>query len=360
MDAALSPAPISLVALTDLMFRGGTVAILLLLIIHLTRLPRSPVTIAGLLFCGTGIIEAMINIPASTVAMELPAWLAALLQQFHFVALWWFALALFDDHYRWRVATLWPLAVVLPLVAGFALGGERIGAAFGGALALFDAALLVLLIRLALTDSASDLVPARRTFRRALSFTVPPFTLLVIVLELVDIGGAAAELLCAGYAAVFFLLAVGFGFWLTSIKHAMVLRPTGTARTPADAELAAADRLELESVVAAMESGLYLEPGLTIGGLGERLEIPEHRLRRLINKGLGYRNFSAFVNDYRINEAKRRLADPQEAREQIVQHAFRLGYASLAPFNRAFRERVGISPREFREQALARGPLAAE
>jgi AraC-like DNA-binding protein len=41
------------------------------------------------------------------------------------------------------------------------------------------------------------------------------------------------------------------------------------------------------------------------------------------------------------------------AREQIIQHAFSLGYASLAPFNRAFRERVGVSPTEYREGALA-------
>ena len=54
-----------------------------------------------------------------------------------------------------------------------------------------------------------------------------------------------------------------------------------------------------------------------------------------------------------IEEAKRRLADPKMAREQIVSHAFSLGYASLAPFNRAFRERVGISPTEYREQVLS-------
>jgi AraC-like DNA-binding protein len=79
-----------------------------------------------------------------------------------------------------------------------------------------------------------------------------------------------------------------------------------------------------------------------------------HLLRRLINKGLGYRNFAAFLNDHRITEARQRLADPKQAREQISAIAFGLGYASLAPFNRAFRELTGVTPTDYRAQALAR------
>jgi hypothetical protein len=38
--------------------------------------------------------------------------------------------------------------------------------------------------------------------------------------------------------------------------------------------------------------------------------LPEYRLRRLINQGLGHGNFNAFVNHYRIEDAKTTLADP--------------------------------------------------
>ena len=188
---------------------------------------------------------------------------------------------------------------------------------------------------------------------------MPPFTLLVFVTNLISVEGPQLSVLCLVYSAVYFVLALGFSVWLTTLKEGLFQRAAnGSVPSVVRGELSGADRLELDRVVKAMDGGLYLEPGLTIGGLADILHVPEHRLRRLINGGLGYRNFAAFVNDYRIEEAKRRLADPELAREQIIQHAFSLGYASLAPFNRAFRERVGVSPTEFREGALTR--VAAE
>jgi hypothetical protein len=41
-----------------------------------------------------------------------------------------------------------------------------------------------------------------------------------------------------------------------------------------------------------------------------RLGLPEYRLRQLINQGMGYRNFAAFLNFYRIADTKTALADP--------------------------------------------------
>ena len=82
---------------------------------------------------------------------------------------------------------------------------------------------------------------------------------------------------------------------------------------------------------------------------------PEHRLRRLINGQLGYRNFAAFINAHRIEEAKRLFADPGEARKTVSSIAFDLGFGSLGPFNRAFREVTGLSPTEWRRQALEQG-----
>jgi AraC-like DNA-binding protein len=91
--------------------------------------------------------------------------------------------------------------------------------------------------------------------------------------------------------------------------------------------------------------------GLTIGGLAEEIGIPEHRLRRLINDRLGHRNFAAFVNARRIEEAKRRLRDPAHAQASVSTIAFDLGYGSLGPFNRAFKDVTGVTPTEWRKQA---------
>ncbi|MEM7460036.1 MAG: helix-turn-helix domain-containing protein [Pseudomonadota bacterium] len=106
-------------------------------------------------------------------------------------------------------------------------------------------------------------------------------------------------------------------------------------------------------LVAAMETEfLYREQGLGIGDLAAKLSVPEHQLRALINKGLGYRNFAAFLNQYRLTEAKAALADPEQARTPILTIAMDVGYASLATFNRAFKTEEGTTPSAYRAEAL--------
>ena len=87
--------------------------------------------------------------------------------------------------------------------------------------------------------------------------------------------------------------------------------------------------------------------------LAERLDYPEHQLRRLINGHMGYRNFSAFLNSYRIEDAKRQLADPGFARTPVLTIALDLGYGSLGPFNRAFKAQTGMTPTEYRRRHYA-------
>ena len=351
---------LNLAGFVDLLLRGGTFGILLLIIIRFVQRPEfGSLCATGILFGVTGLIEIVLNAPPVLQFLS-PADLVMIgLQQFHFISLWWFILALFDDRFTWRPALLWPLAASLPLIAGASLAPGDLRWWFTIALIVLNVTMLGLIIHTALRHRASDLINDRRSFSLALAFSVPPFTLFVFATNLISVGAPFDSTLCLIYSAVYFVLALGFAYWLTSLKEGL-FQCSGNGAVPpvVRSELSAADRLELDRVVKAMDGGLYLEPGLSIGGLADLLHVPEHRLRRLINSGLGYRNFAAFVNDYRINEAKRRLSDPHMAREQIIQHAFSLGYASLAPFNRAFRERVGVSPTEFREEALTR--MAAE
>ena len=99
-----------------------------------------------------------------------------------------------------------------------------------------------------------------------------------------------------------------------------------------------------------MQDGAYFEEGLKIGTLAARLGLSEHKLRRIINKGLGYRNFPSYLNHYRIQDAKRRLKKPEFENQQILQIALDVGYGSIGPFNRAFKEETGLTPSKFRKQ----------
>lgn len=122
--------------------------------------------------------------------------------------------------------------------------------------------------------------------------------------------------------------------------------------SPLRASPSATDRASLNRLEYLMTTErTYRQEGLTIGLLAVRLGMPEYRLRTLINDGLGHRNFNAFLNRYRLDEAKKALADPGQAEVTVLTIALDAGFQSLAPFNRAFKADTGLTPTEFRRKA---------
>ena len=63
----------------------------------------------------------------------------------------------------------------------------------------------------------------------------------------------------------------------------------------------------------------------------------------MINEGLGYRNFNAFLNRYRIDDAKAALSDPSQRDVQVLTIAMDAGFQSIGPFNRAFKADTGVT-----------------
>ncbi len=95
---------------------------------------------------------------------------------------------------------------------------------------------------------------------------------------------------------------------------------------------------------------VYREEGFSIAVLSSKLSIPEYRLRRLINQKLGHRNFSAFVNSYRLSEAMAALGDPSQSSVPVLTIALDTGFGSIGPFNRAFKAHTGMTPTEYRRE----------
>ena len=150
------------------------------------------------------------------------------------------------------------------------------------------------------------------------------------------------------------VVAVAFAVWL--------LRPDanrwpGEISPEADIRLLTHDEFSdpvlIASLQSAMTAGIWREEGLTIGALAGKLSVPEHRLRRAINQGLGHRNFSSFINRARIEAACAALTDPAQMNATVLEIAYDVGFASVGPFNRAFRAEVGCSPTEYRRLALS-------
>lgn len=99
---------------------------------------------------------------------------------------------------------------------------------------------------------------------------------------------------------------------------------------------------------------LYREAGLTIAVLAKKLSLPEYRLRSFIHKELGFRNFNAMLHQYRVEEASEALADHSRQNVPVLTIALSVGYQSITPFNNAFRTQKGLTPSEYRKQALGK------
>lgn len=217
----------------------------------------------------------------------------------------------------------------------------------------------VALVVVALTQVMSglrvDLVEPRRRMRTVFAVIIGIEILTVLGVELWLEGETASRDVELWKSVSAFALTLAFGTWLLAPRTDLLA--TLPARAPAAPgpliDPADADARFRERLLATMHGEhLYKQEGLTIGALAEKLDLPEYRVRRIINQQLGHRNFNAFLNELRTAEACRILADPAHERLPIFNLALDLGYGSLGPFNRAFRAKTGQTPTEYRRTHL--------
>lgn len=93
----------------------------------------------------------------------------------------------------------------------------------------------------------------------------------------------------------------------------------------------------------------YLETGLTLPMLARMLDISPHRLSQVINAKLN-KTFFDFVNEYRVEEAKRALISPESDRFSIRGIAVDAGFNSKNAFYSAFKKSTGMTPSQFRDR----------
>ncbi|PJZ67803.1 AraC family transcriptional regulator [Leptospira wolffii] len=92
---------------------------------------------------------------------------------------------------------------------------------------------------------------------------------------------------------------------------------------------------------------LYKDEDLTLGGLAIELALSPHQLSELINQEMG-KNFSAFVNEYRVKEACKLLEENPE--RSILDIGYEVGFRSKTSFHRAFQKEIGVPPSEYRSK----------
>ena len=281
-----------------------------------------------------------------------------LFDMLNFIFVWWFGLALFNDDFKlglreWGVAALFA-ALVTPMRLSY------LGFDIPWASRLDDAgfiATLVLMAHLAYRAFMSrreDLVKSRRKLRFGFAMAIAVVVVTSIVTERVAYTVGADPFISLLFTYVLtFVLGVWAVLWLTRLNpEALALQFSPVQPTTAPT----IDSRDIEThrrLVEIMEDQRqYTEHGLAIGSLSNKVGIPEHQLRDLINRSMGYRNFSSFLNHYRLKDVKSALADPSNNRIPILTIAINAGFSSLAPFNRAFKSHFNMTPSAYRQQIL--------
>ncbi len=269
---------------------------------------------------------------------------------------WAFARAIFDAPWPPLVlnaavvvvlAGTWLLHVLDNVFDPELANGASIALRSGGLIAVAHA------LWLAWWGRPDDLVERRRRFRLVFVAVIALQAAAVISVELAFGTGQVPTWLDMTNAVVIAIMMLALSVPMLRLRRVFFeADPIRPAEPPRSAEGATAQDVYHRKLLALMDDGYYRTTGLTIPMLAQRLDYPEHQLRKLINGHMGYRNFSAFLNNYRIDEAKKRLADPELARTPVLTIALDLGYASLGPFNRAFKALTDMTPTEYRRRTL--------
>lgn len=92
---------------------------------------------------------------------------------------------------------------------------------------------------------------------------------------------------------------------------------------------------------------IYQDESLSLHSLAERLDIPSHQLSWIINYKIG-KSFFDFLNRYRVEEVKKRLADPRDRNSTILEIAYSSGFRTKSAFNKTFKILTGKTPRDYR------------
>jgi len=96
-----------------------------------------------------------------------------------------------------------------------------------------------------------------------------------------------------------------------------------------------------------MKEKIFCDEDLTLARLASFLEIRPDQLSALLNKQMKM-NFNEYINQIRILEVKKEI--DLGTNRKILDIAFSAGFNSKSSFNKVFRDVVGLTPTEYRNQ----------
>ncbi len=267
---------------------------------------------------------------------------------------WLFSVMLFEDRRLTWISTSPSVALtIIGLIGQY--GPRALSPAIWGIHNVIGLLLALDALVVVIRSGQNDLVEARRRLRVPFLLLIAVFSVIISSVQIGQGLGVNSPWYQFANASIQALLGIGGVAVLLEARSALFGVAANPRSLPAEPRPVDDSAIWLERLQKVMDvEGLWRREGLTIGDCAKAVGLPEHRLRRLINDHLGHRNFASFVNQRRIAEARTLLSDPASAARTVASIAYDLGFGSLGPFNRAFRDEAGQTPTEYRRQAMAK------
>ncbi|RZM84963.1 hypothetical protein C3B51_02210 [Pseudoalteromonas rubra] len=153
-----------------------------------------------------------------------------------------------------------------------------------------------------------------------------------------------------GFFAILSVLLIGV------IKQPQVFNRLAQYQTLSQRDDAAQDTQLAQSIFAAVdaqvrEQGLFCQPRLSIQHIADQLSLGVKQVSWAINSVSG-NNFSNYINEVRLEQIEKQLADPAYAEASVLDIAMNNGFNAKSTFNQAFKARTGMTPTRFRQGTL--------
>lgn len=268
------------------------------------------------------------------------------------VLFWLLARAIFDDHFKFGpVILVWFIVQLVPhfnfficdLISwsSFAWLSSIVAGAVSFSFVLVG-------LYTALKTKQSDLVDSRRRFRNAFIVVTATLIGITLIVEAIPIERQTIIGLQILQRTSIFLITLYFLISNFEVRSGFFFKEIPKPKPQHVDDPVLSEKLQ----TLMEEQKVYKKEGLTIRELATMMNEQEYRLRRLINGQLGFRNFNDFLNQYRISDACETLSDPAQTRKTILEIAYDLGYQSIGPFNKAFKDLKGLTPTAYRKSQV--------
>ncbi|MDC6366356.1 MULTISPECIES: helix-turn-helix domain-containing protein [Flavobacteriaceae] len=145
--------------------------------------------------------------------------------------------------------------------------------------------------------------------------------------------------------AIFFSLLIYIFSFLFLQKHAFRLGKYNTSTL----DKSSSQQLMEKTKKLFLDESLFLDNSISLETAAEKLKVPPRKLSQAINEN-EQKNFSEFVNGYRIEKAKSLLISPKYQKEKIASIAYDCGFGNVTSFNLAFKSKTQLTPSEYRKK----------